>query len=139
MKQSELDFTSFKVTNKRVVLELPSQAAGGLIYLDSKTKALDQGWFRVMATGVDVTNCKAGDEVFVVFSNEPYHYDEIIFRPRTEQLKDVQSEKFAESLVVNIGAPKGNIFKVKPIERKFCEVGEYDIHFVRDYRNESIK
>lgn len=143
----ELDFTSFKTLGKRIILELPTQTAGGLIYM-TDDKALDSGWFKVVSVGdtvgidpsfPDKYKIKPGDEVFVYFPNEPLKFDEIVFKSRKEQAKEVESEKFAKKIEVNLGGTKDNIIKAPVIDRKFCEVNEYDVRFVRAWENERIK
>lgn len=136
--KEELDFKSFKVTKKRVIIELPTSGMGGLIYIDPETNALDSGWYKVVAVGTEVTDCKAGDEVFVYFPNKPFTFDEIVFKSRKEQVEQIKSEKFAESIKVNLGSSKDNILKTAPIERKFAEIGEYDVKLVRDWKEEII-
>lgn len=116
-----IDFNSFELTGKQVMIEYPTKSSFGLILINDDNKSLSSGWFKVVKTAKDVTQVKQGEEAYVYFHNKPLEVDELILKSRKDQKKQMEKDVAKGSLILpeptalnGLAEDKGREFGIIP-------------------------
>ncbi len=128
----DIDFTKFNLKGKKIIIEIPTRETKGSFILINEKQNIQSGWFKILKTGSEVTECKEGDEAFLFFHHPPMFLEELVFQDKDTQERVVsKEEEKAKSVVELIPSLANSAIDLSEFERQFAIVGEYDLVMTR--------